>query len=542
MKQYYVVAAWLEQRRIKYKLNDGSLRWGPDATSVSGFGPTSITYIAQGYIQMIEINTATGGFGSNKFLGRAHQTPSAGNSASPSKVQDVETIDSSYHESRTSNSGSLFLWWIKTVLRFLWKPQTADVGTAIVAMVSIAIIGGIGFLGLQGYNSVRNFIGSFTDSSSTSKSSSGSERKATITQDKVLEMIGGYVNTMTDAINSGNFRKVSNYMDSDSAAYEKQIKQAEKLFHSGVTKEILEITISNIAISQTVAKVNVYEKYKIIYGERGYKYSDNFYVYHLQKQRPYKIIDILSGKNIYNNSGNKAVITQDTQLCTYPSWQPKTIATVKRNDSVRIYPNETLTENGESWVKVKHAEYGLGWVTKNSIKTGQGQDSAPSQAAKQPKPSKQSQNQVRQSATPKQDAQQSASRSSAVTSKPPANEDERRYQELLERYNLVPSTDGSNSVATVTNTTNDKSGSAVKEQPKTETVRKKGTLSGVRSLGVYAYPKNGATYIGTISNGKSFTVYPDDVYVDSQGTSWIRIEHSSFGTGWVYANYIKVSR
>ena len=541
MKQYYVVAAWLEQRRIKYKLNDGSLRWGPDATSVSGFGPTSITYIAQGYIQMIEINTATGGFGSNKFLGRANQTPSAGNNSSPSKVQDVETVDSSYHEPRTSNSGSLFLWWIKTVLRFLWKPQTADVGTAIVGMVSIAIIGGIGFLGLQGYDSVRNFIGSFTDSSSTSKSSSGSERKATITQDKVLEMIGGYVNTMTDAINSGNFRKVSNYMDSDSAAYEKQIKQAEKLFHSGVTKEILEITISNIAISQTVAKVNVYEKYKIIYGERGYKYSDNFYVYHLQKQRPYKIIDILSGKNIYNNSGNKAVITQDTQLCTYPSWQPKTIATVKRNDSVRIYPNETLTENGESWVKVKHAEYGLGWVTMNSIKTGQGQGSAPSQT-KQPKPSKQSQNQVKQSVTSKQDVRQSASSASAVTSKPPANEDERRYQELLERYNLVPSTDGSNSAATETNTTNDKSGSAVKEQPKTEIVRKKGTLSGVRSLGVYAYPKNGATYIGTISDGESFTVYPDDVYVDSQGTSWIRIEHSSFGTGWVYANYIKVSR
>lgn len=86
-------------------------------------------------------------------------------------------------------------------MRFLWKPQTADVGTTIVGMVSIAIIGGIGFLGVQGYNYVRNFIGSFTDGSSISKSSSSSERKATITQDKISEMIGGYVNAMTSATN-----------------------------------------------------------------------------------------------------------------------------------------------------------------------------------------------------------------------------------------------------------------------------------------------------------------------------------------------------
>ena len=526
MKQYYVVAAWIEQRRIKYKLNDGSMRWGPDATEISGFSNTTITYIAHGHIQMIEINTATGGFGANKFLGKAQSAPSSSN--------HNETYDSSASQTPSkgpsiSHGDSLFFKWLKIVVYFFFHPQSSDGVTALIGGISLAVIAGIGLLGLKGYNAASDIISDLTGGTFLSREYSKSDRQKTVNNDEVIEVIGGYVNTITQATNSGNFKKIPNYLDSDSKAYAKQIQQAKKLFRSGVTKEALEIFIQKIFVSQTVIKVNVYEKYKIIYGDRGNKYSDNFYTYHLQKSRPYKIVDIQTGKNRYANSGQKAVMATNTQLCTYPSAHISVISEVQRNDAVRVYTNEILKYQGKYWIKIKHAKYGLGWVEKNTIKINQ------SAVAPQTKQAHQTvQEKTHTHAKPQQ--QSASGNSNPAALKPPVNDEERRYQELLKQYNLVPDANDNG------NASNSPESDHSAQQPQSEidTIRR-GIVSGINSVDVYSTPsEDRKRRVGYVQKGDTFNVYSKDIRVDSHGTEWIRIGSPVFGVGWTKAEYIKI--
>lgn len=525
-KNYSVVSAWIEQRRIKYQLNDGSRRWGPDAQELCGFTGNSITYIANGHIQMIEINTSTGGFSSNKFIGRApSKAPNMSTPTNSSNAQDFEPTSSN-----VGTGGSLFFLWLKTVLRFLWKPQSSDVKTQLVGGISVAIICGIGYLGLQGFNSVSNFVSNLTEGSFFSESSPNHEpKKVVIDEGDVINVVSGYINGTLSAVQNGNFKEASSYWAEHNEIYNKQKQNAEKLYKSGITKEAVDLLVEKIMTSQSAVKVYMYEKYKITYGDRGYKYSDNFYVYYLQNHAPYKIFDLQTGKNTHAESQKDAVVTKDTQLYTNPyDANMRSITDIKRNDKLKVYTTETVKKSNKVWIRVNHAKYGLGWIDKNTIKLPEQKP-----VAKEVKQTKKTTAQPQQKQEP---STQTPSNSAKSTPKPQLSDDERRYQELLQQYNLAPENDNA------TETSNIKQLSEQKQTPKAEedTIRR-GVVSGVNSINVYAQPvPSGSPVVGFVQKGDTFNVYTQDIRADIQGTRWVRIGHPNFGQGWVYANYIKI--
>lgn len=530
-KNYNVVSAWIEQRRIKYQLNDGSLRWGPDAQELCGFTANSITYIANGHIQMIEINTSTGGFGSNKFIGRApSKAPNMSTPTNSSNTQDFELTNSN-----VSTGGSLFFLWLRTVLRFLWKPQSSDIKTQLVGGISVAIICGIGYFGLQGFNSVSNFVSNLTGGSFFSESSPRTEpkksepKKIVIDEDAVINVVSGYINGTLSAVQNGNFKEASSYWAERNEIYNKQKQNAENLYKSGITKEAVDLLIEKIVTSQTAVKVYMYEKYKITYGDRGYKYSDNFYVYYLQNHAPYKIFDLQSSKNLYAKSQKDAVVTKDTQLYTNPFGENMRLITdIKRNDKLKVYTGQTATKNNKVWIRVSHAKYGLGWVDKNTIKLPEQKP-----VAKEVRQTKKTTAQPQQKQKP---STQTSSSSTKSVSKPKLTDEERRYQELLQQYNLAPGDDN----ATATSSIKQPSGQKHPTQTEEDTIRR-GVVSGVNSINVYAQPvPSGSPVVGFVQKGDTFNVYTQDIRADIQGTKWIRIGHPNFGQGWVYANYIKI--
>lgn len=181
-------------------------------------------------------------------------------------------------------------------------------------------------------------------------------------EEDVKAMVSGYVNAMVSAINNGDFTLVQKFLKENSPIYDQQKKLVSKLYSKSIKEEFLLGTIeTKYNSTKNIIQADIYEKHKIIYPSGKIEYVDNFYIYDITDLKPYKILKISAGRNLYANSETLGVITgNNVNLRLTPARDSQVLAQAMKNDSIKICGTEEV--GGEIWVKIKHKKSGLAWA------------------------------------------------------------------------------------------------------------------------------------------------------------------------------------
>lgn len=309
------------------------------------------------------------------------------------------------------------------------KGYPAQLSTAISAWIIVAIIISIGSMCINSKDETLNKINNFINVFNVRKLNIQATDSKSLNKKDAWLIINGYLSNLSSATQHGNFKKAARYLQSMTDTYNSQESQVIKLYKSGTTKELLDVYIISLQQSSNFIKISTFEKYKVTYGNRGSKFSDNFCIYYLQKSTPHKIVQIYSTNNKYSKTQQKAVTTRSTTLYTS---NYEIISKINLNENIIVFPLETFKDRrNNTFIMAKHNKFGIGWININNIRI----DNKTVKASHAKRSTNQQVNKINQT---KQKTQNSTSKS--AKKKILTNDEEQKYNNLLKQYNLLPNT------------------------------------------------------------------------------------------------------
>lgn len=174
-----------------------------------------------------------------------------------------------------------------------------------------------------------------------------------------------FMNAFDKAVNNGNISEIDPYVVKDSSAY----KYLKNLFASRRnTVSVQAWNHINVGTEynpqEDMIEITSIEKYQFRYKAGGVGLKDYFVIYYVEPQSPYRIKRIEQWKDPYTDWQPGIVTSDNVNIRTTPELRDGNVATqVNHGDFIKVYPTETESADGITWLRIRHEKCGLGWIS-----------------------------------------------------------------------------------------------------------------------------------------------------------------------------------
>lgn len=176
------------------------------------------------------------------------------------------------------------------------------------------------------------------------------------------------MNVFDEAVNNGNISDITQYVAKDSSAY-KYLKNLYASRRSTVSYQSwYHISWNTNYNSQDdVIEINAEEKFRFKYKAGGDGFKDYFVTYYMEPQSPYRIIRIKQREDPYTDWQPGVITGGSVNIRTSAEMRDNNVITQgKLGDFIKVYPSETKSADGITWLRIRHEKSGLGWISSES--------------------------------------------------------------------------------------------------------------------------------------------------------------------------------
>lgn len=148
---------------------------------------------------------------------------------------------------------------------------------------------------------------------SVDKNNNSKQAQANTIEDRINKLLQNYNENWANAVNSGDFSKVSQYLITGSKFYSSQSELLTKLYNQSVKENFIKCEVSDIKnISEGIYKANVYEEYNVSYPDGSQKKIMDNWVYTIETTPQLGLSDLEQNPNI--PSQTKVLVPADTSM------------------------------------------------------------------------------------------------------------------------------------------------------------------------------------------------------------------------------------
>ena len=174
-----------------------------------------------------------------------------------------------------------------------------------------------------------------------------------------------FMDAFDKAVNNGNISEIAPYVAKDSSAY-KYIKNLAAGRHSTVSYQSWRYFGWDIEYNSQDGMIEIKseEKYYFQYKAGGDGFKDFFVTYYIVPQSPYRIIRITQRKDPYTDWQPGVITGGSVNIRTSAEMRDNNVITQgKLGDFIKVYPSETKSADGVTWLRIRHEKSGLGWIS-----------------------------------------------------------------------------------------------------------------------------------------------------------------------------------